>query len=273
MNSLSISQTCKNCGSEQIENYCCNCGQKIIEKRFSVKFFFIAILDTFNLERGLFYTFKMLLTKPGVVINDYISGKTKSYYNPLKYIILATAIYAFFVLWLKIFDHSVEATNELNEMLYNDSVTENPAVIAFQQKWLELVKQFINFIPLMVIPFSSLVSRRFFKSAKLFYGEHLIINSYAYGHAFFITIVLMPLVLIFPSVARYFEIISAITVISYLAYAYQQTFKCSVFKSLMGSILTYVFGLILFILFLALIITITIFILAKSGVNIVQLVQ
>ena len=250
MNSLSISQTCKNCGSEQIENYCCNCGQKVIEKRFSVKFFFIAILDTFNLERGLFYTYKMLLTKPGVVINDYISGKTKPYYNPLKYIILAAAISAFLVLWLNIFEEGMKATNNL---MYGDSIQANEQALQLQQKVIVYLKKFMNLITLLLIPFVSLGSKWFFRAKKLFFGEHLIMNSFLFGQSTFIILLFMPLVIIFPQLTASFELISSTVTIIYLSYSYCKIFSLSKFKAIISALFVYFIGLLLSMLFFSIV--------------------
>lgn len=46
-----------------------------------------------SLDSPLPRTFKELLTRPGLMVKDYIKGKRKTYYSPVKYFILALAVY------------------------------------------------------------------------------------------------------------------------------------------------------------------------------------
>ena len=139
---LEKTQVCKNCNSVHINNYCSDCGQKIYTKRFTLKNFFFVFLDAFNIEKGFLYTLRMLFTQPGKVINDYISGKTKSYFNPLKYVLIIAGIFAFLVVSTGIIDTSIKTTNEVvynssevmkqqQEMMQNDE-----EALQLQKKWI-----------------------------------------------------------------------------------------------------------------------------------------
>ena len=175
---LESKKVCKNCNSVHINNYCCDCGQRIYTKRFTLKSFFFVLLATLNIEKGFLYTLKMLFIHPGKVINDYLTGKTKHYFNPLNYIIIAAGIYAFLTIWLNLLDKSVEATNEF---IYSESIQNNEEALQLQKKWIDSFKNYINFVPLLMIPFASLISKWFYRSKKLFYGEHLIVNCFLFA--------------------------------------------------------------------------------------------
>ena len=244
---LESKKVCKNCNSDHINNYCCDCGQKVYTKRFILKSFFVVLLDALNIEKGFLHTLKMLFIHPGKVINDYITGKTKPYFNPLNYIIISAAIYAFLILWLNIFDNSVEAANEI---LYGEALQKNDEVLQLKKKWMDFYKQFVNFIPLLMIPFTSLISKWFYRSKKLFYGEHLIINCFLFAQCFIIIIILTPIVVIIPSLITYFSIIALFATIIYLSFALYKTFQGSRFRAIIGAILIYFIGYLLFILFL-----------------------
>ncbi|MFC2104914.1 DUF3667 domain-containing protein, partial [Bacteroidota bacterium] len=175
---MELSNTCKNCGSENIETYCSNCGQKIYTKRFTLKNFLLVFLNAFNIEKGFLYTLKMLFIQPGIIINDYIKGKTKQYFNPLKYVLIVAGLFAFLMITTNIFDTSYKASNDA---LYNSSEVlkqqkNDELALQMENKMLEYVKQYMNLIPLIIIPFFSLVSMWFYRSRKLFYGEFLIVN-------------------------------------------------------------------------------------------------
>ena len=245
--SLNISEVCRNCNSALVNNFCSECGQKVHTRRFTLKSFFHVLLGALNIEKGFLHTLIMLFTRPGVVVNDYLSGKTKPYYNPFNYLLISAAVYAFLLLWLDIYDTSVEsATDIINNM--NKAMENNEEALEFQQRWMAFYRQYVNLVPLFMIPFTSLISKWFFRSHKLFYGEHLILNCFVFAQSFFITILLTPLAVAFPKIMGFFPIVSLIAVLAYLSFAYYKTFKESVFESIMGTILIYVAGMVLFIL-------------------------
>lgn len=267
---LKSSEVCRNCNSENINNYCCDCGQKVYIKRFTVKSFFHFLLGAFNIEKGFLYTFKMLFIQPGVVVNDYLSGKTRSYYNPFNYILIAAGIYAFLIIWLKIYDTNLESATEIINST-NDALQSNEEALLLQQKWLGFYKQYVNFVPLLMIPFTSLISKWFFRSHKLFYGEHLIINCFLFAQTFFISILLTPLAVGFSSIMSFFPVIGLVVTLTYLSFSYYKTFKESVFESIMGTIIIYVVGFILFILVFMIVIIALVFTIILMGYSISDL--
>jgi hypothetical protein len=254
---------CKNCGSTQINNYCCNCGQKVYTKRFTIKSFFFVILNTLSLERGFFYTAKMLFTHPGKVVNEYINGKTRLYYNPLKYIIIIAGIYAFLTIYLNILDANIESNEYFQKNV--DSLQNSEELLQMQEKWMDIFKQYINLIPLLLVPFTSLVSKWFYRSKKLFYGEHLVINCFIFAQIFILYILWSPVAVIIPSLITYFPLLTFISSIIYLCYALYSIFHESPFRAIMGGMVVYFLGMLLFFLFFLIIVIIfgAIFVLPK----------
>jgi hypothetical protein len=273
-NYLEKTTVCKNCNSTQINNYCSECGQKIYAKRFTIKNFFFVFLDAFNIEKGFLFTLKMLFLKPGVIINDYIKGKTKSYLNPFKYLILISGIYAFLLISQNILDTSVKDTNDI---IYKNSEVLKQAprseeAIQFQDRLMEKFKQYINLIPLLLIPFTSLISKWFYRSRNLFYGEHLIVNCYLFAQTFVITIIFsIPLIIFIPSIASYFPLISLATTIIYLSYGFYKTFKGSSVVSTIKAISIYFIGSIFFYLFLVIVAIILLIIFILLGFSMTDL--
>ena len=105
----------------------------------------------------------MMFIKPGLLINDYLKGKTRIYINPLKYLIIIGGIFVFVILKTNIIDISYQkgnevifnSTEELNKK-YAD-MQKNEAVLQIQQNVLSTTKKNINIVPLFVIPFYSFV--------------------------------------------------------------------------------------------------------------------
>lgn len=85
---------CLNCGTQLQGNFCHNCGQSAKVKRLS---FSDTIRDFFSsslaVEGPFFKTLKGLIVNSGQLFREYIAGKRKTYYKPVAFFIMLTAIY------------------------------------------------------------------------------------------------------------------------------------------------------------------------------------
>ena len=124
---------CKNCGFEFIGSYCPNCSQSVkANSRLTFKNIIKDFFDTvFNLDKGFFFTFWNLLKQPEFIVQGFISGKRKRFTNPVKYLIIATAIQALSESIIMFKEQGIPFTsftflsNELNQNmhLWNQSLT------------------------------------------------------------------------------------------------------------------------------------------------------
>ena len=83
---------CKNCGEDFEGNFCNHCGQKKFASKVNFKIFSSWIIDAFDYHSGLINTFLHLQTKPGVLVHDFLAGKTKSYFNPVTYLLISFSL-------------------------------------------------------------------------------------------------------------------------------------------------------------------------------------
>lgn len=271
---------CRNCNSPNISNYCSNCGQPIYTKRFTLKSYLITIFNTFSLEKGFFYTLIMLFIKPGILINDYLKGKTRIYINPLKYLLIIGSVFAFIMLKTTIIDTSYQKGNDLiygSTKNINQEYAElqkDESATKMQQKMLSFVKKYIHIVPLFILPFYSLIGLWFYRSKKLFYGEFLIITSFVIAQNFLITIlILLPLIFLIPILANYFPIISAAASFLFFSYVLNKTFKESPFISLIKGTFIYVIGTLLFWIFLAIFFLLLGIILKMIGISLLDIIS
>lgn|SRR5690606_15754543 len=88
---------CLNCGKEVSDRYCSGCGQKTDTHRITIKnFIFHDVLHgTFHLEKGIFFTAKEALVRPGKAALDYIAGKRIKYYNVFLLILITIGVTLF----------------------------------------------------------------------------------------------------------------------------------------------------------------------------------
>ncbi len=261
---------CPNCKSTNIENYCSNCGQKIYRKRFTTKGFFGVIGNALNIERGFLYTAIWLFRNPGKVTGDYVKGKTKTYINPLNYILLIAGAYAFLVLSLNILDTSLATTNSI---IQHDGAQPSEEVLEMQMHWIEFIKKYMNFIPILMIPFASLFSKWYYFKRKLFYGEHLIINTFIFAQSILISVLFSPVLIVFPMIIKIYPIINFSFTIIYFTFALFLTYKKSVLTSFLGALFIYVGGMIFFFVFMMAILIVVVFVLKVLGVNLLNMAQ
>ena len=256
-NNIIDSSVCKNCGSENTESYCAKCGQKTYTERFTLKAFFRVFLNAFDIEKGFFYTLKMLFIDPGKIVHEYLNGRTKDYFNPLKYLIIIAGIDAILMVWLNVFDADMDNTSKLLRQIGEPS--------ELQQKLTLFTKQYLNLISILMVPFISLVSKWYYKKHKLFYGEHLIIICFLYAQILIIAIAIYPIYLVFPALYNYVILIPYVILVLYFSYALYKIFKSTFFKSFIGAILINVIGAIFFFIFFLIVMMSVLYIMAKMG--------
>ncbi len=163
-----INKNCLNCGNKLIGKYCSDCGQQADMHRITFKnFIFHDVLHgTFHIERGMLFTAKEALIRPGKAALDYISGKRKRYYNVFYLILITIALMMF--------------TRHINDLFTNkDQTTEvikvKPYINEASKKIDELFAQKNKIIIFLFVPFAALNSFILFKRKKLNLSEHSII--------------------------------------------------------------------------------------------------
>ncbi|MBS1571605.1 MAG: DUF3667 domain-containing protein, partial [Bacteroidetes bacterium] len=74
---------CLNCGSKVDNNYCSVCSQKTDTHRLTPKHFFYhdILHGIWHLDKGILFTLKEAVIRPGQASLDYINGKRIRYYN------------------------------------------------------------------------------------------------------------------------------------------------------------------------------------------------
>lgn len=239
-----IRVSCKNCGAELLGPYCGQCGQKRLNTRWTVRQLLANLLETItNLERGLWYTAGALFRHPARVIGDYLRGATVRYAHPFRYLLFWTTISAVISIYFGLFDQQQSDIQEL----VNPSEMSEPA-IRLQQAINERTKQMLNFAPLIIIPFISLLSYRLFRRRGGAYAEHLIANTFLYGHLVLIGIPLLLIMVLAPGLIPFSLPLSLALSITYYTYYYRDYYSLTVARALGGSFLTIIFGFVLMLL-------------------------
>lgn len=116
---------CKNCNTEINSKFCPDCGQPTSLKRIDGHYIIHEIEHVLHFERGILYTIRELVTKPGQNIRKYLSENRTRLVKPVIFIILTSLIYTL----ISHFFH-------IEEEVINFQVTENSAIGAIL-KWMQ----------------------------------------------------------------------------------------------------------------------------------------
>ena len=114
---------CLNCGTIVSGNFCQNCGQENIEVKESfIQIVYHFIEDITHFDGKLIKTLKYLITKPGFLTKEYVTGKRASYIHPIRMYLFISAIFFLFIFSgeQKIVDVDTKQSNS-SKIVFGDS--------------------------------------------------------------------------------------------------------------------------------------------------------
>lgn len=82
---------CLNCGTEvdSMSNFCSQCGQSMATSRLTLKStIYESLIAILRVDRGFLYTSWLLITRPWIVIRDYVRGRRVKYAPAVKMLII-----------------------------------------------------------------------------------------------------------------------------------------------------------------------------------------
>lgn len=114
------SKFCANCGAELKGEYCHECGQQIFNPNSSVKDMILEYLNNaYMWDTKLLQTLWPLVRKPGLLTNEYMSGKIIAYMHPLK---LNMFLLFIFITMFVFFAGESKINDPINQITENEQV-------------------------------------------------------------------------------------------------------------------------------------------------------
>ena len=226
---------CLNCNSIVEGNYCSKCGQPIDSSRINIKHLMEELQSgIFHINKGLIYTTKELLLRPGSTIRNYISGKRVKYSKPFTFLIIWGAVYSIIFHFFNYFP--------MTEM--NDQSSEVLQYIPLFH-WSSIN---YSLVALFLMPIYAFSSYLLFHRKGYNYTEHLVVFSYIQGATIFLILLCYPLIYLSKSVHVY-KVVHAFSEI-YVIWALSQFFRTSswlkvISKVILIIVLTTIFLMIL----------------------------
>lgn len=235
---------CKNCSHEFDGRYCNACGQEIAG-RINLKHIWTQIADDiFNIDKGLIYTIKSLWINPGKTAADYIEGKRKNYYGPVKYLILWTAI--FFI--ISPFVNAGPQGNSITQLLFNQNQPfSSESLTDFLNIYIELLVRYTDLFYLGMVPFFAVLSHFLFRTRQLSMIELFIPYLYLTGQLAFVLVITLPFVSLSGKSGQVILMIIPVALFLYLVIKlHRQLFQESWLKTVIKSLTVIYAGQIIY---------------------------
>ncbi|MCB0561736.1 MAG: DUF3667 domain-containing protein, partial [Phaeodactylibacter sp.] len=196
-----------------------------------------------NVEKGFWYTMRALLTKPGIVAREYLEGKRKPYFHPVRYLLILITAVTVITLVSGVYD--LQQSEILH--LQNDALGLQPdeKTVANQQKVQEEIKKYLNLVALLTLPFISLVAFWLFRKRAYNYAEHLVMVAFWSAELAVIGLPVQLLFLFFPGAIMYAFPASILVSAGYYGVGYRQLFKIGYGQAFVKGLLANVLGFIL----------------------------
>ncbi len=230
---------CKNCGNQVSGNFCNNCGQSANTHKLTMHFILHDLQHgLFHFDKGVLYTTKQLLTRPGHTIREFLEGKRVKHFQPLSFVIVLATFYGLLYHYL-IFDR-----------LHASLIEPRDDITRAYGKIVTWMTEHFAFNGLILIIISTLVSYVIFKKRKYSLAEHLVLNTYLMGLFLIVSLLVFPIVYIFGiAVTLQYGIVQQGFLLILMCWCYAQFFNNTSKAKTIG--LTFIAFLVISVLYLA----------------------
>lgn len=155
-----MADLCKKCNTEVTQNYCPNCGHPKQLKRVDHRYVLSEIGSVLNFQKGLLYTIKELLIRPGQNIRTFISEDRSRLMKPIMFILITSLIYTLFVKLIHFEDGYMRYSNDkdsfssaIAEWIQGNYGYANIVMAVFIGLWLKIFfkKQAVNIFEILIL--------------------------------------------------------------------------------------------------------------------------
>lgn len=233
---MTTSKICLNCGTANESKFCSECGQSKNTHRLTVRHILHEIVHYFtHADKGIIFLIKELFIRPGTVINEYIEGKRKKYFNPFTYLILCSTISAYIYWKLQYY-----TSMNVPEAQQNNP----PEMQKLLMQTSELMEKYGKIITIFMLPLLASLSKLFYFKKKHNFAEHLTIQAFILAQTGIMNIfITLTSYYIFPNSYFQFNMIFQVAFLIYMSFVfsklYEENFLLSIVKSL-GFILLFI---------------------------------
>lgn len=224
--------SCKNCQKALLseDKFCSNCGAQVVTQKLTVK----KVIHEFS-ERYLSFdnkfltTFKTMFTHPEWVVNGYLDGLRIRYVNPITYLIIAVTLSGINVYLTK--------NGYFGEIDYA-GMSGNQKTPFDMKEYMNSIYDYNSILVFTGIPLLALISKIvFFNHRQFNFAEHNLIYFYTYSQTAIITVLFIPIILLFNIEYGYYAIFTFIIMLSYHFFALKRIFKLTIKQIILKTLL------------------------------------
>jgi len=205
---------CLNCGTPVPDRFCGHCGQAAAVHRLTVGHLLHELPHTvWHVDKGMFYTLRELLLRPGPTILGYLRGQRVRHFAPLSLLLLVTGLASFLAIKLRL----VAMTNSLG-------TGASAELRAAQAHGAESVMHYLGWIYVAMSPVIGLFVRRALRRTGLNLAEAMVAVLYVTAVGNLLSMLLLPAYFWTSTGAAYYTVslASSLLIIIYQGWAYGQ---------------------------------------------------
>ncbi|GLB49862.1 DUF3667 domain-containing protein [Neptunitalea lumnitzerae] len=109
MNTNTDTAQCQKCGTKFSGEFCATCGNPKTLKRIDGRYVLSEIESVLNFDKGIFYTIKELIVRPGKTVHKFINTDRSGLVKPLSFVIICSFLYTIAQQFLRFEDKYVSA--------------------------------------------------------------------------------------------------------------------------------------------------------------------
>lgn len=214
---------CRACDFEVSNTYCPNCGRPVTLKRINGRYLAHEIEHVLHFDRGILYTLKVLLLKPGIHIRKFLSDDRSRLVKPVIFIIITSLVYTLIA-------HYFHIENMVDENVQKGSTAEKIML------WTDSHLGYANIIMGALI---ALFLKLFFKKHNYNYFEILILLCFVMG----LGMLIFAIFILLEGVTHVdFKIFATVVSLGYCSWAIGDFFAPKASMSYIKALLAYVLG-------------------------------
>lgn len=201
-----MNTTCLNCESEIVGKYCHNCGQPASTHRLSFKHFLAHDLvhGIFHLDKGILFTLKHVMFRPGFMVNEYLAGKRSGHFNIATLLLLLVGLFLYVVSLKHLPLPALKVNGENGTTL------------------VQFVVHYSKWFLLLLIPISAKATKDIFSKLNYNGTEYIVLNAFFFSGVFFIMLLFIGLYFIPTLNNAYILLVEVAAIVCYLIRAFRQ---------------------------------------------------
>jgi len=189
-------------------------------------------MEQLNLERGLGFTIKKLFVDPRGAMHEFLFENRRPYVKPLPLLLLITGLTVFITFqFMGLEVELIKSSARIETMVAQLS----PSLREVVRTFMRFLSQYFNVALMAALPFAALMTYWIFPDHRLYYTEHLVINTYIYCIQSIFTILILPFLRSTPALA---SILVPLT-LAYMVYAITRIFEQNWWAGLLKTLAVY----------------------------------